>query len=260
MEKYRIYIDETGNSDLNSSDNPNHRFLTLTGVVLSLNYVKDILHPDMESIKNDIFNQHPDDPIILHRKEIVNRKHPFENLKNPDIAINFNSIILDKLSEWNYKIITVLIDKKEHKETYNTWKYDPYHYCLAVLMERYLFFLEDKNACGDVMIESRGGKEDLRLKKSFKKLYCEGTEYISNKRFQALLTSREIKVRAKKANIAGLQLADLVAHPSRRQFLLHLGFLKKSKKIFGDDIIESIQSKYYKKNNKLYGYGMKKLP
>ena len=27
--KYRIYIDETGNPDLDSSDNPNHRFLSL---------------------------------------------------------------------------------------------------------------------------------------------------------------------------------------------------------------------------------------
>jgi hypothetical protein len=29
--KYRIYIDEVGNPDLESSDNPNHRFLGLTG-------------------------------------------------------------------------------------------------------------------------------------------------------------------------------------------------------------------------------------
>ena len=260
MDKFRIYIDETGNSDLNSSENPNHRFLTLTGVVLSLNYVRDTLHPDMESIKKDIFKQHPDNPIIFHRKEIINHKHPFEILKKPDIESRFNSILLKKLSEWDYKIITVLIDKKEHKETYNIWKYDPYHYCLAVLLERYLFFLEGKNVLGDVMIESRGGKEDRRLKNSFKRLYKEGTEYIPYQRFQNSLTSKQIKIKPKSTNIAGLQLADLVAHPSRRQFLIHLGFLKTDKQIFGDRIIERIQSKYYKRNNKIYGYGMKKLP
>ncbi|HUT24239.1 MAG TPA: hypothetical protein VM492_07865 [Sumerlaeia bacterium] len=37
--KHRIYIDEVGNSDLESSDDPNHRFLSLTGVVLGLDYV-----------------------------------------------------------------------------------------------------------------------------------------------------------------------------------------------------------------------------
>ena len=34
--KYRIYIDEVGNPDLASSENPNHRFLSLTGVILEL--------------------------------------------------------------------------------------------------------------------------------------------------------------------------------------------------------------------------------
>ena len=33
MNKYRMYIDEVGNPNLGSSDNPNHRFLSLTGVL-----------------------------------------------------------------------------------------------------------------------------------------------------------------------------------------------------------------------------------
>ncbi len=41
--KYRMYIDEVGNSDLNSSDNPLHRYLSLTGVIVGLGYVRDIL-------------------------------------------------------------------------------------------------------------------------------------------------------------------------------------------------------------------------
>ena len=39
-DKYRIYIDETGNSDLKSSDEPNHRYLSLTGVIITLEYVR----------------------------------------------------------------------------------------------------------------------------------------------------------------------------------------------------------------------------
>jgi hypothetical protein len=35
MTKHRIYIDEVGNPDLESSDDPNHRFLSLTGVIHS---------------------------------------------------------------------------------------------------------------------------------------------------------------------------------------------------------------------------------
>gem|GEM_PF-2254388 len=40
MMKYRIYIDEVGNSDLGSSDNPNHRFLSLTGIIFELEYIE----------------------------------------------------------------------------------------------------------------------------------------------------------------------------------------------------------------------------
>jgi hypothetical protein len=38
--KYRMYVDEVGNSDMNSSDNPLHRFLSLSGIILELEYVK----------------------------------------------------------------------------------------------------------------------------------------------------------------------------------------------------------------------------
>jgi len=159
--KYRIYIDETGNSDLNSSENINHRLLSLTGAIISLDYVKEILKPEMDEIKNKFFNQHPDEPIIFHRKDLINCRHPFEVLKNPKILKRFNSILINKLSRWEYKIITVLIDKKKHKDKYKIWKYDPYHYCLAILMERFLFFLEKKDSIGDLIIESRCGKEDI---------------------------------------------------------------------------------------------------
>jgi len=127
-------------------------------------------------------------------------------------------------------------------------------------MERYLFFLEEFNFVGDVMIESRGGREDMRLKRSFSELYKEGTPYIDSEIFHNHLTSKQLKVKSKIANIDGLQLADLIAHPSRRQLLLHLNFQEKNKEIFGDKIIEVIQSKYYQKEDKLLGYGLKKLP
>ena len=69
---YRIYIDEVGNPDLESSDDPNHRFLSLTGVILELGYVREVLHPQMESLKVEYFRSHPDEPVIFHRKEMLN--------------------------------------------------------------------------------------------------------------------------------------------------------------------------------------------
>ncbi len=39
--KYRFYIDEVGTADLEASlHNPNHRYLSLTGLIMELEYVK----------------------------------------------------------------------------------------------------------------------------------------------------------------------------------------------------------------------------
>jgi len=188
--KYRMYIDEVGNSDLKSSHNPLHRFLSLTGVIIDLRYVSDFLFPDIEKLKVKYFKSHPDNPIILHRKELVNARYPFKILKNEEIKKEFDQELLSFLKNWEYTVVTVCLDKKAHKDTYNVWRYDPYHYCLALLLERYTFFLESLHKQGDVMAESRGGKEDRRLKASFEKLWNEGAQYISPDRFHEILTSK----------------------------------------------------------------------
>ena len=251
--KYRIYIDEVGNSDLESSDNPNHRFLSLTGVIIELGYVEQVLHPDMETIKTRFFDHHPDDPVIFHRKEILNTKPPFQVLKEDAVRDEFDSMILSKLSSWNYQVISVCVDKKKHKETYTAWRYDPYHYCMAVLIERFVFFLDSKEAVGDVLAESRGGKEDKRLKDSFYNLYTNGTDFLDADRIQDRLTSCRLKIKSKANNIAGLQLADLVAHPSRDEILHEKGLLEKPLGPFGQKIMKILQGKYYQKEGRCFG-------
>jgi hypothetical protein len=253
LKKFRMYVDEVGNSDINSSDNPNHRFLSLTGVIIDLDYVKNIVHTEMEQLKRDFFNSHPDEPVIFHRKDMLNAKPPFTKLNNKEYRSSFDEKLLLYLREWDYVVITVCIDKLKHKETYSTWRYDPYHYCMSVLLERYVLFLERKNAYGDMMAESRGGKEDLRLKKSFVGLWDKGTEYIKSNDFHKVLTSKNLKIKPKYANISGLQLADLIAHPSRLEILIENGLINKKLPVFGKKIIEILQNKYDRKNNIVYG-------
>ncbi|MGD8290060.1 MAG: DUF3800 domain-containing protein [Desulfobacterales bacterium] len=248
-----MYVDEVGNSDLKSSDNPLHRFLSLTGVVVELGYVSEKLFPNIEKLKFDYFKSHPDDPIILHRKELVNAKYPFIALKDEKVKRKFDKELLAFLNEWEYSVITVCLDKKAHKDTYNVWRYDPYHYCLAMLLERYTFFLEQKQIPGEVMAESRGGKEDRRLKASFAKLWQEGTQFISPERFHEVFTSKQLKVKPKSNNISGLQLADIIAHPSRNEILSENKLLDRPLAPFAKKIIDILQSKYYQHQGKVFG-------
>jgi Protein of unknown function (DUF3800) len=259
--KYRIYIDEVGNSDLNSSADDNHRYLCLTGVIVELDYVAKIIQPELEEIKTKFFGSHPDEPIILHRKELVNKKIPFHALLNPEVEATFNEQFLTLLKSWDFQVIGVVIDKHEHNQHYSTWKYDPYHYCQEILLERFRLFLNINDAKGDVMIESRGGKEDLRLKKSFRELMEAGTRYLKADELRASLTSLELKVKPKAANIAGLQLADLLAHAVRR-YAFKTVFNKYDTKItFSDFLITLlVESKFFRYGKKIYGYGLKKLP
>lgn len=260
MSKYRIYIDEVGNNDLRSSENPNHRYLCLTGIIFELEYVKNKVNPSIEAIKEKYFSHHPDDPVILHRKELVNKKFPFNALKEPQVEKEFNDEFLTLLQNLIYSVISVLIDKQEHTQKYSTWKYDPYHYCMEIIVERFFFFLEEKSSKGDVMIESRGGKEDMRLKKSFRKILDNGTHFIESDKLQSRLTSKELKVQPKKLNISGLQLADLIAHPARRYIFRKYDIDEGKKYTFGEKIIAIIKDKFYNKGGNIEGYGIKKLP
>lgn len=261
QEKYRIYIDEVGNHDLKNVDNPNQRYLSLTGVVFELGYVAQILFPKLEALKTKYFKSHPDDPTVLHRKELVNKKPPFETLRNPTIEQSFNHDLLSLLTDLDYTVFTVVIDKKQHKEQYLTWRFDPYHYCLQLIIERFVLFLKSQNAVGDVMCESRGGKEDVRLKKSFHRIFTEGTEFISHDIFSTHLTSSQLKVKPKANNISGLQIADLIAHPSYKRILYQKGRTEKLGR-YGEQIVQILENqKYYRgPSNQLWGYGKKWLP
>jgi len=251
--KYRLYIDEVGNPDLGSSENPNHRFLSLTGVILDLGHVQNCVHPQMESLKREYFQSHPDDPVIFHRKEMLNAKTPCECLSNPSIRERFDQDLLFLMGHWEYTVLTVCLDKKNHKETYTTWRYEPYHYCLAVILERYHFFLSRLGATGDVLAESRGGKEDRRLKQSFHRLWEKGTDYVTPEAFQRVLTSCQLKIKSKANNVAGLQLADLIAHSSRHEILLEHGMLDRELAPFAQKIVSLLQQKYDRQGMRVYG-------
>ena len=263
MVLYRLYVDEVGNHDLTHADDPNQRFFSLTGVILESQYVLGVLQPEMDQIKREFFQRDPDEPVIFHRKELVNKRPPFHPLRDLEIEQRFNTALLMALARWEYHVVTVVMDKKEHRDRYRVWHYHPYHYCLEVLLERFMLFLHYQRHRGDVMVESRGGKEDRKLKDSYARLYQQGTDNIPPKRWQAQLTSGELKVKPKTANITGLQLADIIAHPSRREVLIEQQLIVDNRNTFGEKICTILrQSKYLRnrRTGRIEGYGKKLLP
>ncbi len=211
----------------------------------------------MEALKQAHFPHSPDEPVILHRNDLINRRGPFWRLRDPENERRFNEDLLQFLAVQDYLLITVVIDKKAHIERYGGAAYHPYHYCLAALLERYCGFLNRSNAQGDVMAESRGGTEDRQLKTVYRRLYEGGTYFHDAEFFQRVLTSNEIKLKPKSANIAGLQVADLLAYPCKQEILIAEGRIEDPGEVFSKEISRFIAGKYNRRyfDGRIKGYG-----
>ncbi len=259
--RYRLYIDEYGNSSLKTSSNDEGRYLSLTGVAIERDYVRTTAHPQFEALKHKYFPSHPDEPIILHRKELMQRNFPFAILRNPEKRTTFDNELFAYLEAWEYTVFTAVIDKSEHLQRYGAWSRNPYHYCLEVILERYVHWLEMRNSVGDVMAESRGTREDRSLASAFSGIYERGTDFIKSERFQSCLTSKQLKTPDKLRNIAGLQLADLMAFPGFLSCLTVHGETRTIAPFNARMITIMDHLRFYRSpGGRIDGYGRKWLP
>lgn len=204
-----------------------------------------------------------DTSIIFHRRDMVRGKPPFEMLKTDDaFRGDFEARWLEFVLESNYIAIAGAIDKAAHTEKYKIWQYDPYHYCLEILVERFVRWMKRHRFVGDVLVESRGRWADKRLKKAYAHFYNCGNGNVPARDAQSVLLSREIKFGNKADNIAGHQLADSLAHPVLR----HL----KTEKLglppatgYGPKLVEALIDRRLARRPKdglIAGWGLKWLP
>lgn len=259
----RLYIDEVGNGDLlGAAHDPNVRYLSLTGLIMKVRAHDSRLQPALEKLKAEYVGDNGGKPVILHRREIVRREGPFAVLRNDEKREGFNRTLLEIIDDQPFLVMTVVIDKKEHLDRYQAWRFDPYHYCLQCLVERYVNWLRRNDLTGDVIIEARFKKADKKLKASFLRLWERGTGTIAPAVVQKHLQSREIGLIPKVANVAGLQICDLIAHPSAREMRRERDGLDPYAD-FGAEIVRLLREKKYARNPRtmaIEGWGTKWLP
>ena len=209
---FRLFIDECGHHNMKSADNPNERYLGLTGVIMREAYASGQFTDALNQLKQEVFGR---SNFPLHRTDILAATiSPFDVLKDAATRERFDAGLLQLIESGVYRVVTVVIDKKEHRTKYTVWLFQPYHYCLTVLIERYVMLLQANNSVGDVLAESRGKKDNKRLARAYRYIYKNGTDNIAANIIQQRLSSKEIKIKPKSENIAGLQLADSMANPA----------------------------------------------
>ena len=259
----RLFIDEVGNGDLyGAAHDPNVRYLSLTGIIMKTRAHDRLLQPAVARLKAVHIGDNGQNPTILHRREIVRREGAFAVLRDEAVKEAFNQDLLKIIDDQPFLAMTVVIDKKEHLDRYQVWRFDPYHYCLQCLVERYVNWLRRHKLTGDVLIEARFKKADKKLKASFQQLWERGTGPIAPAIMQQHLVSKDIGLTPKSADVAGLQICDLLAHPSARE-------MRRARNggepydDFGNEIVRLLLSKKYARNPKtkaIEGWGTKWLP
>ena len=256
--KYRLYIDESGTHKYSNSNDIKERYLCLLGIVISAEHNQDYISPKWEELRN-IFTQDADFPPIFHYVDVISGQNGFSKLSNEDTKNSFNEKYLELLKEGDYIICCVVLDKKTHIEAYGTSAMHPYHYCLNVLLERYVKFLSSKNASGDVLAEARGKKEDELLRSEFSRFYDHGTSFLQSDVIKKRLTSNKLKLKTKEARICGLELADMLATPMKYLTLRKYKKIETLSDNFTKVVLETVFCKVRKNSytGSTKGYGIK---
>src|SRR5262245_39268250 len=213
--RYRLFFDETGNGDLHAArKDPNQRYLSLTGIVIRQDFHDNYTTRRLARLKTDIFGN---SQLVLHRREIMSREGAFAALNDNHLRAQFDARFAALVAEVPAPTFTVSIDKQEHLEKYKVWQFSPYHYVLTCLLERFVLWLNRTGNVSDAMGEARNPTHDAQLRRAFRYFHKHGTS-VKPAVIQRCLTSKELRLESKKANITGLQIADLLAHPAHRSY------------------------------------------
>lgn len=244
---FRLYIDESGDHANCLMDSLAHRYLALLGVWFERNeYLR--FADSLGALKREFFGARPDSPVTLHRTEILNRKGPFYRLRDDSLRQKFDSRLLESIRSARFILICVVIDKKSQRSRYSAlaspFGLHPYHFCLAAILFRYARWLRARGSVGDVMAESRGKEEDRQLKNAYRNLYESGTNALPAEGYQAALSSKDIKLKPKNPPIAGLELADILAHPIKMYCLRTKGLVQTPPGLFATRIEEVTKDKF----------------
>ena len=255
-ERFRLYIDESGDHTWKHLSDPARRYLCLLGCVFEGKDYREF-HAELEDFKQRLIPHSPDEPVILHRADILNCRGPFWRLRDAETRTRFDEELVGLCARTRFLVVAVVIDKAELLVRYPEPAH-PYHLALGFMLQRYCGYLNHVSRVGDVMAEARGGGEDRLLSDSYERHYERGAWMTRAAAFQRALTSKRLKLKPKSANIAGLQLADLLAHPVKQMVLVDEGHVEESALApFAKQLLDVARPKF---NRQLYdgrvkGYG-----
>lgn len=201
---YVVYVDESGDHSL-ASINPDFPVFVLALCVIHKRHYAEKIIPAVEKLK---FNYFGHDSVVLHEHDIRKQKGAFAFLSHLPTRLEFIGRLSSIMDVSNFILIACVVDKARMSKS-EVASTNPYHIALDICLECLRGFLVEKKQDylqTHVVVECRGKKEDRELELEFRRI-CDGNNP-GNRQLPF-----DVVFADKKTNLAGLQLADLVARP-----------------------------------------------
>ena len=201
---YVVYVDESGDHSL-ASINPDFPVFVLALCVIHKRHYAEKIIPAVQKLK---FNYFGHDSVVLHEHDIRKQKGDFAFLSHLPRRLEFMGQLSSIMDVSNFILIACVVDKTRMSKSEGA-STNPYHIALDMCLESLRSFLVEKkqdHLQTHVVVECRGKKEDRELELEFRRI-CDGNNP-GNRQLPF-----DVVFADKKTNLAGLQLADLVARP-----------------------------------------------
>lgn len=239
---YIVYVDESGDHGLVSVDPEYPVFVLAFCIFKKSEYIEQVV-PTIQRFKFDFWGH---DLTVLHAYDIRKSKGDFLLMKVPEIRERFMQRMNDVMETMPFTLVASVIDKDRLTQKYAD-PANPYDIALMFCLERTFTFLKDLGQHDKettICFEQRGLEEDKGLELVFRRI-VQGANTAGKMPF-------DIRFAAKSANLTGMQIADLVAHPIGRNAI---------KPDQPNRAYEKIEPKFRKSpNGKIRGWGLKHFP
>jgi len=242
-----LFLDESGDHNLVNIDH-NFPVFCLAGSIFERSYYHQVVRPRLDVFKMRFWNT---THVVLHSRDIRRHQGAFSFLGDSGKRESFYAALNALIQGLEFTVLAVVILKRAHRNRYGSRARHPYHLSLEFILERYSLAMrrQDRGSTGYILAESRGKLEDLLLKEEYERLRETGSL------FQDLGNIAGFWMEKKEKNIAGLQIADLVAYPIAAKVLRSWS----EQKAF-DLLSAKIDAAPRHKGSSILGYGLKVFP
>jgi len=239
-----MFLDESGDHSLDKIDNSYPMFV-LVGCIFDLDYYSEAIEPKVNELKLKHFGK---TDIILRSYDIGKQKRDFSCLVDKKKREIFYNDLNDLIKSIDFKIISAAIHKSKLKYQNNNSD-NPYNICFQFILKESIKFLDKTNEKLIFRIESREKHNDKKLIEIYQDFKLNDCEIVNKKEIASKFT--DLSFNQKIHNIAGQQIADLVAYP--------IGVFalddKRENKSF-----EIIKTKLYTASEDCMNFGLKIFP